>query len=457
MLLISYAFPPDRTVGALRWQKMLQCLGSRGWSADVITLAPATIDDVGLAALAELPPGTRVYGVPAHPMVIRRVERLSLAAARTLQRTARAKGGASAEREQDVQPRVPSVPVGSIRWRLGHSRGWMRAYYSWIEHAQIARWARAAAGLAIRLDKSRRYEVIVTSSPPHMTHEAGRRAAALTGVPLVVDFRDPWSLSDRLYDVFASPLWLHLARRYERRVVEAAALVVANTDPLATALAARYPRARRVIAVTNGTDAEPLPSSTSAPRFTIRYAGTIYSERDPATLFEAAAVVVRDLSLTPEEFGIDLIGEFGDDGGARITRLADAAGIAAFVTVSGRRSRRDALEFLAGATMLVSFPNFSETVAISAKLFEYMRFNAWLLALASPGSAVRQLLAGTDADVASPTDAAEVAAHIRVRLLSYRRGQQPPRIAGEPRFTREYQAARLDEALRALPLRPPLK
>jgi glycosyltransferase involved in cell wall biosynthesis len=453
LLLMSYVFPPDRTVGAQRWQKMLPLLARRGWAADVIALAPSSgVDTAGRTALEELPPGTRVYGVAKRPVPTRVLERLALSAARVLRRPKRSGGGAGADGADAISARVPSIPVGDIRWDLTRPGGWRRAYYGWVEHAEVERWAHAAANVAESLGRTVRYDAIVTSSPPHMTHEAGRLAAARLGVPLVIDLRDPWFLSDRLYEIFASPMWLRLAARHERRVVEAAALVVANTEPFAAAMVARYPQAKRVIAITNGADDDAMPAPPAPTRrFTIRYAGTIYSERHPETLFKAAALVIRELGLTPEQFGIDLIGEFGDAaGGGRVRALADASGVGAYTTVGPRRPRRDALEFLAGATMLVSFPNFSESVAISAKLFEYMRYDAWLLVLASPGSAARELVTGTGADVANPDDPNEAAAHIARRVRDHAQGVRPVGLAHEERFTRRFQSERLADALDAL-------
>jgi glycosyltransferase involved in cell wall biosynthesis len=287
-----------------------------------------------------------------------------------------------------------------------------------------------------------------------MTHEAGRLIAAATGAPFVMDLRDPWSVSERVYRTFASPLWLHLARHYEDRIVARAALVVANTEPFAAREAAQFPRARRVIAITNGADEEPLPPSHRLDRFSIRFAGTIYTNADPLALFRAVARVVRELALSPSEFGLDLIGDFGDDGGARIKSLATAAGIGAYTTVGAHRPRQEALDFLAQATMLVTFPGFNAMLTIPAKIFECLRFDAWLLILAPPGSAPAEALAGTSADVVAIEDEAEIARRIANRVLAHRRGERPTALAYDQRFTRRFQAGRLADALESLPARP---
>src|SRR6266566_3730546 len=73
--------------------------------------------------------------------------------------------------------------------------------------------------------------------------------------------------------------------------------------------------------------------------------------------------------------------------------------IKGFIHVHGARPRAEAMQFLARGTMLVSLPLFSRSgeidATIPAKIFDYVRFDAWLLALAERGSATELLLRGT--------------------------------------------------------------
>jgi hypothetical protein len=83
-----------------------------------------------------------------------------------------------------------------------------------------------------------------------------------------------------------------------------------NTDASRDAMLARYPDARdKIFTVRNGCDDEPLPSPKRDSRFTIRFAGEIYIDRDPRILFRASARAVRELQLTPREFGLRLSDE----------------------------------------------------------------------------------------------------------------------------------------------------
>ena len=84
---------------------------------------------------------------------------------------------------------------------------------------------------------------VVTSAPPHWTHDAGRRIAAALRVPFVMDMRDPWSLFEQLMERLASPLTFYFTRTREERGVKAASLVVANTEQARRALSAQGSRA----------------------------------------------------------------------------------------------------------------------------------------------------------------------------------------------------------------------
>ena len=162
-------------------------------------------------------------------------------------------------------------------------------------------------------------------------------------------------------------------------------------------MCARYPDATpRIVAVPNGYDEDPMPASLDSPRFTIAYAGTIYLDRDPRPLFRAAAQVIAMYSLTPDDFAIELMGEVSSLDGIPISQMAEEEGVGRFVFTHASRPRMEALRFLASASMLVLLPQDSD-VAIPAKLFEYMRFDAWLMVLASRCSATAQLLNGVAA------------------------------------------------------------
>lgn len=447
LLLISYHFPPDITIGARRWEKLATAVTGRGWGLDVITCAPSTMVST---ALDSLPAGVRVFGIADPVLAAERIEHVIWRAYRTVIPNRRLSESAAttsaAGKRAEIRERPESLDRDDIRLSGHTPRELLRTYWAWLELTHGMRWAHRAVELARQIVVRGVHEAVITSAPPHMSHEAGRIVSVETGLPFVMDMRDPWSLQPWLRESIASPFWYRHAERYERSCIERASLVVANTEPARTALVALHPDASgKTITVMNGSDDDPLPGHRDDGRFVIRYAGTIYLDRDPQLLFRSAARVIKAEKLTPANLRIDILGRFAEEEHIPMLAMAAQEGVSEFVTVEPPRPHQAALEFLAGASMLVIFPG-SNTLAIPAKVFEYIRFDSWLLAIADPISGITQLLSGTSADVVVP-ELDAVTAAITKRYREYMSGARPERVARDDRFSRAAQAKLLLDAI----------
>ena len=470
LLLISFHFPPSGATGALRWQKLSRFAVQRGWALDVISLHPSELDKVDDKRLADLPPETRVYGVPMPKLLLEQFEG-------QLWRWYR--------RLRPVKPAIADVPGPGTQARAGEHWGVMapaafrdrllrrlkqivgitrRGYFAWMDYYTHGAWADEVTRLGLRLLEADKYEVIITCGPPHMAHEAGRRLAERTGLPLVVDLRDPWRLVQRLADGFDSALWYRLAAFYERRVVARASLIVMNTARAQNAMQAVYPSKRsQIIAVMNGYDEEPSRPARVERKFIVAYAGAIYLDRDPTLLLEALAQLVRSMDLTPSDIGLEFMGHVESHQNVSLHQLAEAAGIADYVRILGPGSRDAALEFLSHASILVSLPLFSgrsagrksarplqqdSDMAIPAKIFDYMQFDAWILAIAQRGSATDILLRDSGANIVAPDDLEGMTEALTSRFRQHRNGARPVRLSASMPFTsRRVQAALLFDAI----------
>lgn len=452
LLLISYEFPPAGSAGALRWQRLAGHAAEHGWRLDVVTASPADRDGTDWTRLDDLPAGTRVFGARATRLLIDRVEQsiwnafrgIREALARPESDTSGGDGSRSSPQRESRRDSYSREEVGSLPWSF---RSLVRAYYATLIILRQRKWAGRARRIGARLVEERSYDAVVTCGPPHQAHTAGAKLARRSSVPFVMDMRDPWSLVERLPEPVAHPVWYWWAGQMEARAVTAADLIVCNTEPSAEAMRALYPAsADRCIAVMNGFDEEPLPSPRDDGCFRLAYAGSIYLDRDPRGLFRGAAAAIQALDLSPEELSIEFMGDVRSYEGLTLEQLAREEGVEEYVQVHPRGSRRAALEFLATGTMLVSLPQDSE-MAIPSKIFEYMRYDAWLLAMARAESATGRLLSGTGADVVPPGDLAGIAATIRRHYSEYRESGRPEHPALVPGASRAAQAEKLFTAL----------
>jgi hypothetical protein len=457
LLLISYHFPPGRSAGALRWQKMARHFGARGWHLDVVTLDPSCLAGEDVNRLADLPEGIRVYGVPERPALAERVQTRvgrAVRAGRSLMR--RGAPGGEMGNGGPSRPAPGMIPTAELSWVIRSPRELQRMWNTWAFMSGLKGWGRRVEALAARVLDPAVHQAILTCGPPHIEHDTGRRLAGRTGLPLIMDYRDGWSSGRNLPEPMATRLWLHIHERDERRAISAAALIVANTELLRQTLQTDFPDvADRVITITNGYDEEhpPQPRPAGGP-FLIAYAGSIYLDRDPRPLFRAAARVVSELDLDPSSFRIEFMGQADSYGGVSTARLAQDVGLEGFFAAHPGGSHDEMRAFLSRAPMLVSLPQ-DVAAAIPSKIFEYMQYDAWLLVFARPGTAPHALLQGTPADVVDPDDQEGLVHALRGRVEQHLRGERPVRLAADERFSRRYQADLLVDALEATVARAP--
>jgi glycosyltransferase involved in cell wall biosynthesis len=442
LLLLTHYFPPDLAVGALRWRKLSAFLAAEGWTLDVISNRTPPELAIGADVAADLPPGMRIWQATSPDWLYRLPERAAVAIAKTF-----------APRRQGVTRPVRSVQgtgassyPPAVSWDLHSFRGYIRLYLAAREAARTAHWAHRIARLAARISGQGNYHAVITSGPPHTWHMAGRLVSRRTGLPWVMDLRDPWS-TGILPDALSSPAWLRIIRKRERQALAEAVLVLTTTDGLRDVMCRSFPNAAdKIVTVMNGMDDEPIPPTEYPERFTISYLGAIYSGRDPRPLFAGFSAAIRELDLSPDEIVLRFAGDVETFGRVPVQDLANAAGLESYFELLPKVPRANALMLMARSHMLVSLP-WADTLSIPAKIFEYIRFPAWILAFANHGSALERLLRNGDADIVAHEDIDSIRSAIVNRYRAFAQGKRPVALGSSLNLSRRFQADLLIEAL----------
>lgn len=161
-------------------------------------------------------------------------------------------------------------------------------------------WAWSAARVGTDLVRREEISVVYATCPPYSTALAGARIATTTGVPLVVDLRDAWTLSPYAPS-YLFPWQRRREERLETVVLETAAHVVTATDAIREDYERTYPEIRdRISTVLNGFDPELLPARVQPfPRFTIAYTGFFYGAQSPESFLDALSVVLHEHRVPP--------------------------------------------------------------------------------------------------------------------------------------------------------------
>jgi len=455
ILLVSPAYPPCAEVGALRWEKITDVAAERGWGLDVITGAAGPLDRIDERRLLTLPAGTRVWTIPMPVPMLQRVERGVVAMVAPLRRRKRAAASEGATREggngATMTAAMPGAlplpsPDGATAPVSAMMRNMRAASYftAWLE------WGEAVVELARELAREHRPAVVASSGPPHMTHEAARRVAHAIGRRLAIDLRDPWFVSEAEPDELRGTTWRRRSAAYEARACADASLVVVNTESCAELMRERYPQfASKVTTVMNGADDEVRAfSDTSGDTFDIVHTGNVYGGRDPRPLFRGIARFLERAGDAAGAVRVRFVGAQRYEG-VPLEDMARESGLGDRFSCTPPMTRPEALRLSGRAAVNVVLQQ-DWTHSIPSKVFEYMQFPAWILALAQPGDAISQLLGGSTSPPLSPQDTDAIADFLATRFERWSRGERDAPFNADGRFDRKRQAGRLLDALEAL-------
>ena len=414
---------------------------SRGWQVDAITAPRSPYERYDERQLESLPPGTRVFCVDMPSAGLIDVPLRFFRLVKELKPGERAANANSVPVNVGQSTRAPAVREVS------------RAAREVRDFAQWRRWALCAAELAGQIGSASRPKAILSSGPPQIAHEAARRAAKMLGVPLVIDFRDPWLIVGPKQGNSQSATLNRLIRRFERRVCHAADIIVLNTDAMLDVFANRYPALReRMLAIMNGADPEVLVfATTSDPSFTIAQTGDLYEGRDPRQFFRGVAQFLRERPEARDHVRVNFVGTLHYMG-RPLDHIAAEEGIGDVFEHSGAVTRQEALKLSGRAAVNLVLQQDARD-SIPSKVFDYVQFPGAVLALCRPGDATLRILDGTGAFIVPPDDVGGIARALATSYEQWRSGTRPEPLNRDGRFDRNRQVQRLIDAIEALKAR----
>lgn len=309
-------------------------------------------------------------------------------------------------------------------------------------------------GIAEGVRVVRRFGVraIYSTSPPPTAHLVAGAISAVTRLPWIADFRDPW-IEEGLHPRPGTLRW-RIEAAMERAVVHRASRVVATTSWLRRDLLQRYPEAapERFRVILNGFDESDFAAPAPPPRrdqFVLIHAGLITPEfRDPLPLLRSVAELIGEGALPRDRVRVILLGGGGYLQSPGFVDAVRPLGLEGVLDVVGRVPYHEAIRALREASVLLLLQDSEDTRSlIPAKAFEYLRIERPILAL-TPDSASAEILREWEGcHVVNPRDFASLKE--RVRLL-YNDWQQDPGQSARVRAVGRYERRSLAGELAGL-------
>jgi glycosyltransferase involved in cell wall biosynthesis len=305
--------------------------------------------------------------------------------------------------------------------------------YVVVPEPLLLAWVPFALPRALRLHRARRFDAVITSSPPESAHVIGR-ALARRGTAWVADVRDAWGF-EPLRPRFPTAAQRALDERLERRLLRAADVVTSVSRPAADDLRARV--GANVELVPNGWDPELAPPVDGTEereaarmldreRTSLVYTGRFGSYgRDPRSLIEALRRLAESEPELARRLELVVAGPHTD---AELELLrTDVAPAKITVLGSLPRARALALQRAAGALLLIASPSRSQLANL--KLFEYFAAARPILALAA-GTEAGRIVAESGGQTVRSDDPQAIAAALRRLLEGNTEAPDPARLRG---------------------------
>lgn len=367
IFLVTYYYPPDPAVGAIRPWRVARALAAAGHEVHVVTAATEGKPHPGTRESS----GPTIWPVRLQP----NLRELTLRARNFFRRESTG--------TPDLRSATP-YSTESAAHRPGTVPAWKRYLYSlmWLpDDRQGFIWPAYRALEALAPTPR---DVLYTTGPPFSSHLPALLTRLRYGCHLVMEYRDPWSGNA------AKPWWVRsrwtdaVDRRLESFCQSRCSLVVTVSESLRQRVLGNKALApERVITVLSGIEnyLTPKTPDRAAPPFRILHTGTLYFGRDPRPFLLGLASLVRADHLGPETIQVEFVGNCRVYAGASMAEVTEQMGLREIVRLEDWIPQSDIAKRMAEADALLLLAQ-DQPEQIPNKLYDYLGARRPILAFA---------------------------------------------------------------------------
>ncbi|QDV26816.1 hypothetical protein Q31a_51950 [Aureliella helgolandensis] len=307
-MIVAFNFPPCASAGVHRTLRFTRLLREREWNSVILTATPNADSQIDSKLLQLVPTGIDVQQVD-----LIRIEEVVKNRLRKAYRRPMTQAKSQTTRPCDASSKAPSRRIVSST--ISRLRKQITELCFAIPDNRIG-WRKNAVARGLAIVEQQQPAVIYATAPPFSTLMVGHDIARRANLPLVLDFRDPWT---RVPWGPRNKSWLanRWVARLESRCVHAAAAVILNTEELRLDFVHSYPSipSEKFVAIPNGFDPElrsrvdshlqtfeTLPPPQHA--FRLLHPGSLYRNRDPRPIVDAIALLKKQgITIILEQVG----------------------------------------------------------------------------------------------------------------------------------------------------------
>jgi glycosyltransferase involved in cell wall biosynthesis len=374
ILIVSFLFPPENTMGAVRIGKFAKYLPEYSWNPFVLTvnkieslaqMLPIEIDEENIIR-------TPYYSI--NDLLFEKYIRAE---------------------HQFEDKRKLSRADNIIKDKMINL---LRYLYNRPEVSMIINepwgWYKYAIKQGIDFLAKEKIDAIFSSHGPSISHIVANKLHHETGIPWFAEYRDPWSFNQYNKKIFPFSL---VEQKIEKEILKSASEIITISDALAYELEKFHNR--KIYVVPNGFDEDDYkqPVETSLiPKFRMTYTGTIYPhKRNPEALFRALSDLRDEGIINQDLFELSFYGNCNFIGS-----LIEKYNLNDIIKLYGSIPYKKSIEKQKESTvlLLLSWDDPKEWT-YSGKLFEYFGACRPILALAYENGPAARLIRDTQCGI----------------------------------------------------------
>lgn len=367
LLVIVYYWPPCGGVGVQRWLRFLKYLSQHGWEATVLTTRNGDYPAIDESLLEGIPKEVKVIRTKT-PTFSKMYKRFS-------------KTGENA------------IPHGSLETNSTDSMFkkisiWTRLNLVIPDARKI--WNKFAYQAVRKELLTNKYDVIITTGPPHSTHLIGLKLKKKYNINWIADFRDPWTQMGYLKNVKRFKLTSYFDKLLENSVVKNSDAVIATSQKIIADLNCLPDK---IHLITNGFDPQDymgIKKEKIDDNFNLNYFGTLPPESNPISVLKAILQLYKK-GIT--DIKMNFWGNILEEVKEQLIKLDDSK----IVKVNQHTSHPKVIELMVDSSMLLLMINNvkNNEGIITAKIFEYIGSGVTILGIGPTESEPAKILQET--------------------------------------------------------------
>lgn len=390
VLMIAYSFPPMGGGRVRRSLKFAKYLPEFGWEPVVLTVKKPYAAEYDYGLLKELKGRVKVVRTPSlEPSLLTNY----------LKR---------------LRPKLLKTPgfmdrLKSALYRFVNKLKWCIFFpdsrIGWVPFCVLYGW---------RLIKKEKISLIYVSGEPFSCFISGLLLKKITGVPLVLDYRDEWIGFSKYYFSEKLAIIEKIEGALEKIIVKNADKVISVTKPIVNSFINRYKNEEKekFLCITNGFDPDDFKDLSCGyiknDKFTVCYTGILYKRRSPEYFLTA---VKRIIKKEPEFLRSSKIRFIGKNSDEIIDFLKDESELRDIIEIVGFLPHKETLEEMVRSDLLLYIEDQApdSNRVLPAKLFEYIGSGRPIMALSNGGPVQEVMQYAACGRVAASTDVERIA------------------------------------------------